>query len=99
MLRQVFSTVCAATRPAPTLQRSIQFQVDLARSNIPEEAAYVGTGGTLALKVPIAERWLRSEVRIGSEMKHSLAFVTLIVFAVNLFAAEAYTPPSESAGG
>lgn len=33
------------------LAKSIQFQVDLAKSNIPEEAAYISTGGTLALYV------------------------------------------------
>jgi hypothetical protein len=37
--------------PGSDLAKSIQFQVDLARSNISEEAAYVGTGGTLALYV------------------------------------------------
>ena len=30
---------------------SIQFQVDMAKSDLPEEAAYIGTGGTLALYV------------------------------------------------
>ena len=32
-------------------------------------------------------------------MKRSLAFVALIVCTVNVFAAETYTPPPESAGG
>src|ERR1700722_20929818 len=36
---------------------------------------------------------------MGSEMKRSLALVAFIVFAVNLCAAQTYTPPPESEGG
>jgi hypothetical protein len=36
------------------LAKSIQFQVDLAKSNIPEDAAYIGTGGTLLCMLPMS---------------------------------------------
>jgi hypothetical protein len=88
------------------LATSIQFQVDLAKSNIPEEAAYVGTGGTLALYVAnelgnkVARKLLALARTPGIPVEPVIAYGSFADFSTDqgIVNVKGATPPPATAG-